>query len=314
MKQNDAALRQGRVIKGVGGRYEVREENGQRHHCLAKGGLKHAHETLAVGDRVCFSPGDGEQPGRIEEILPRKNILIRPPVANLDRLLLVAAASDPAPSPLYLDKMIAICAYHRIETALIVNKVDQGAEKAQKIAAVYEKAGYDVFLTDTVHCNGIDALAQYVRGMRAEELIAFAGASGVGKSSLLNCLFPALALQTGSLSEKIARGKHTTRHVELYPLNDLCGGAGYLADTPGFGMLDFERFDFFSLQDLPQTFREFAPYLGKCRYKKCSHTGEDGCAIAAAVEAGQIARCRQRSYCAIYRDLKDKKEWEKNGE
>ena len=237
----------------------------------------------------------------VEEILPRSSALIRPPMANLGVLFVTVAAADPAPDLLTLDKLISIAEHNAIEPVMVVTKTDRSAESASRLADIYRLAGYPVFPVDSLTGEGVDAVRQWINDRLGNRIAAFSGASGVGKSTLLNRLFPSLGLETGALSERIMRGKNTTRAVELYRVGD-----GFLADTPGFTMLDFDRFDFFDLDGLLPTFREFTPYVGQCRYRKCTHTKEDGCAILAAVSACKIAPSRHRSYVALYGVLKEK--------
>ena len=237
----------------------------------------------------------------VEEILPRSSALIRPPMANLGVLFVTVAAADPMPDLLTLDKLIAIAEHNGIEPVVVVTKTDRSAESADRLADIYRLAGYAVFAVNSLTGEGVDAVRMWINANLGNRIAAFSGASGVGKSTLLNRLFPALGLETGALSERIMRGKNTTRAVELYRT-----GEGFLADTPGFTMLDFERFDFLGLDDLLPAFREFAPYVGQCRYRKCTHTKEDGCAILAAVAEGKIAPSRHRSYVALRTVLSEK--------
>ena len=275
---------------------------------------------LLVGDRVevlyddtAFSSFDGRicpaEDGRglcIEEIEERKNALIRPPMSNLDVLFVTVAAASPAPILETVDKLIAIAEYNRIEPVIVLTKCDLDAQMAQKLSNIYKRAGFSVFVT------GKDAdltpLSDYIASLKDGTVAAFSGASGVGKSTLLNRLFPQLSLETGEISHRIERGKNTTRHVSLFPLRE-DGEGVYLADTPGFTMLDFERFDFFELEDLPLNFREFVPYIGECRYTKCSHTKEEGCAILGAVKEKKIPRSRHDSFLSLYEVLKKKPKW-----
>ena len=246
----------------------------------------------------------------VDEILERKNRLLRPPMANVTHLFLLISTALPDPVYENADKLIAIAEENRIETRIVVSKCDLSSEKAEEIRAVYEKAGYPVFLFSTAEVGGRERLFSYIQRDCAGGIAAFAGASGVGKSTLLNSLFPALGRETGSVSEKIGRGKHTTRAVNLFPFAQLFGeGQGFLADTPGFSLLDFENFDFFGVEALPLNFKEFAPYLGHCRYTKCSHRKEEGCAVLKALEEGKIAPTRHKSYCILYDQLKNKREW-----
>lgn len=260
-----------------------------------------AFRALSDGTRIPAEDGGG---ATVEEILPRSSALIRPPMANLGVLFVTVAAADPAPDLFTLDKLIAIAEHNAIEPVLVVTKTDKSADAAAELCRIYRLAGCEVFSVSSPSGEGVDDLLAWIKTHLGTRIAAFSGASGVGKSTLLNRLLPELCLETGELSERILRGKNTTRTVCLYPLGD-----GFLADTPGFTMLDFERFDFFELDGLLPTFREFAPYVGQCRYRKCTHTKEDGCAILAAVRDGRIAPSRHRSYTDLFAILKDKQRW-----
>ena len=308
----------GIVVRGIGGLYTVRDADGAEIDCRAKGAFRHEGTTPLVGDRVRVTVDDengdrqarGAQTGALlAEIFPRRNALIRPAIANLDVMFVVAAAKDPDPSLRFLDKLLCILEYQEIEPVLVVTKGDLDAHRAEQLRAKYEKCGFRVFVTDAATAAEDAALTAYLGGFTDDTTAAFCGASGVGKSTLMNRLFPHLDLETGEISEKIARGKHTTRAVHLFPLSVCTGGRfrGYLADTPGFSMLDFIRFDFFPPEELPYTFREFVPYIGCCRYTKCTHTKEDGCAILSAVAEKRVSKSRHTSYLELYEDLKDKK-------
>ncbi len=304
----------GMILSGLGGLYQVRAENGEVYPCRAKGAFRRRGLSPLVGDTVSIRPP--EVAGKeyfIEEIAPRKNALIRPPMANLETLFVTFAPKDPEPSTLYLDKLLSIAVFNRITPVIVITKQDVSPSLAEKYAAIYRKTGSRVFLCSSEDGAGIEELKSYVYTLRG--ICAFAGASGVGKSTLLNALFPSLTLDTGRLSEKISRGRHTTRSVTLYPMSELTGSESdaYVADTPGFSMLDFIEFDFYTLEDLPHCFPEFEPYLANCRYTDCSHTKESAkdCAIAAAIERGDIAEERHESYLSIYADLAQKKPWQK---
>ena len=298
----------GRIVKGVGGLYQVKMPNTDTPvACRAKGAFRHENLTPLVGDIVCleFDPtGDA----MISDIADRKNALIRPPLANLDYMFVTLAAAKPQPVLETVDKLICILEHHRITPVIVVTKYDANPDYAQQLCKLYSGAGFDTFCTCSKDGFGVDALRVYVTENCEGKISAFAGASGVGKSTLLNALFPALELQTSEISRKIERGRHTTRTVELFPMPGTQNG--YIADTPGFSMLDFARFDFFSKADLPLTMREFSPYLGACRFTKCSHTKEQGCAVLEAVKRGEIAKSRHDSFVAIYDVLKNKHEWD----
>ena len=293
----------GLVVKAVGGLFEILLPSGERVSCRAKGGLKRDDGRLLVGDRVSLRMDESERGETVvTAIAPRKNALIRPPLANVTVLVVTAAALSPAPSYEMLDRLLAICAYEDILPLFAVTKGDLDEDKARALFSHYEKAGYDVFLLSSVTGDGVAELKNALAdALREGGIAAFAGASGVGKSTLLSALFPHLSLETGRLSEKTDRGRHTTRHVELFPF-----GEGFVADTPGFSLLDFERFDFLPLSALADSFPEFRPYIGECRYDDCSHTKEEGCAILEAVERGEVSRLRHDSYVALYPILKAK--------
>ena len=301
----------GRLMGSSGGLYEIKSNTGEQIFCRAKGVLRHDAVTPLVGDLVRMDRDEGGNTV-LAEVLPRKNALIRPPLANLSLLFVVIPTMKPAPDLLTVDKLTAIAVYHGIEVLPIVSKAELDPAKAEEIADIYQKAGFSVFLTDSTAGLGIEALrktlAEKLRPTDGDTPIcAFAGASGVGKSTLLNALFPSLALSTGEVSRKISRGRHTTRAVTLYETEY----GGLVADTPGFTMLDFVRFDFFTKEDLPYTFPEIERELGGCRYTKCTHTKEQDCAIMAAKAAGRIPESRHASFCALYDVLKNKHDWDK---
>ncbi len=318
----------GLLVRGIGGLYTVHLDaddtplGGKYVDCRACGGFRHDGIKPLCGDRVTvtytnasFSLQDGTATANgtdtaITQILPRKNALIRPPLANLDLCFVCIAAASPAPMTDMTDKLLCILEHNHIEPILVIGKCELDPERAKEIADIYRRAGFTVFPLSCHTKEGIQAPAAYIKNNLDGKIAAFAGASGVGKSTLINTLFPTFSLQTGGISQKIQRGKHTTRAVELFPLA-VDGACGYLADTPGFSMLDFMRFDFFTKEDLPDTFREFAPYLGQCRYTRCTHQKEEGCAVLHAVQNGIIPPSRHQSYCALYEILKDKHPWDK---
>ena len=298
----------GRIIEGVGGLYTVRCEEGGEVRlipCRAKGVFRHERITPLVGDNVSIDVSAGEGNAVIDEILERKNSLIRPPMANLDCVFVSMAAAKPAPMLDMTDKLISILEHNDIEPVIVVEKCELDRERAAEIKAIYESAGYPVFVISCETGEGIEEIKGFISSRKG--ILALAGASGVGKSTLLNKLFPTLGLFTGSVSRKTERGRHTTRAVTLLEL----GEELYFADTPGFSMLDFERFDFFDLEDLPLSFREINERIGQCRYTKCTHRKEDGCAVVEAVKRGEIAKSRHESYVALYEILKNKHKWNK---
>ena len=317
---------QGRLIRGLGGLYEIKLDqgttplSGKTVASRAKGNFRNKGLSPLVGDRVRVlfdevavahyeGEGDDVRDGGgvvIAEILPRTSALIRPPMANLGVLFITFAVKDPEPVTETIDKLIAIAEYNGIEPVPVICKCDLAPERAEELKGIYESAGFTAFTISSVSEEGVYELRRWIEEHLGPRIAAFSGASGVGKSTLLNALYPDLKLETGAISEKIARGKHTTRRVELYAVGD-----GYVADTPGFSMLDFVRFDFFKKEDLPFVMREFEPYIGRCRYTKCTHTKEQGCAILAAVREGKIAPSRHRGFLSMYEELRHKNDWSK---
>lgn len=289
--------RQGLILKGIGGLYSVEAADGI-YDCRARGIFRKSGITPVAGDMVLFSVlPDGT--GTLEEILPRRNLLIRPPVANLDCLVIVAAVVQPLPHLLVIDKMTAIAEAKGIEPLIVLNKAD--LEDTAALEAIYRKSGLEVFVVSAADGRGLEPLRRRLEG----RISAFTGNSGVGKSSLLNRL-EGLVLETGEISRKLGRGRHTTRSTALFRLEN----GGYIVDTPGFSSLDMERLQRIRKEELSDCFREFAPYLGHCRFHSCAHVSEPGCAVRAAVEAGEIADSRYESYLAMYQEAKTYKEWE----
>ncbi len=323
----------GKILKGVGGLYTIRLIDNNTHKenfntesplasrlvtCAASGSFRHNHIKPLVGDNVeiiytdhSLAEVDSKNNDiRISDILDRKNELIRPPMANLDVMFISMAAASPAPVIPTIDKLICIAEHNDIEPVIIIGKCDLAPEYATELQEIYQKAGYDAFVLSAKTGEGTDAIREFVNTKLDGKTAAFAGASGIGKSTLLNALFPNLSLTTNTISIKIQRGRHTTRHVELYPISNT-EDCGYIADTPGFSLLDFERFNFFDKEDLAYNMREFRDYIGECRYTKCSHTKEEGCAILEAVKEGKISKSRHDSFLEIYAALKNKNKWDK---
>ncbi len=319
----------GQIVKSTGGLYYIKADNTGSHvdgkllPCRARGKFRHDGISPLVGDRVeivyhqrtldSLAGADSEKKASevmISAIIDRKNALIRPPLANLDYMFVSMAASRPAPILSTVDKLISIAEFGGIEPVIVIGKSDLDNAITEELAGIYRKAGFEVFPVSAARGEGIEALSAFLKSHMCGKIAAFAGASGVGKSSLMNRLFPDLYFETGEISQKIERGKNTTRHVELVEY-EADGGVGYIADTPGFSMLDFIRFDFFAKEDLVSTMREFDPYIGQCRYKKCTHTKEEGCAILEAVKDGRIAKSRHDSFLDMYEALKNKHDWKK---
>ena len=289
---------EGLIVKATGGFYYV-DAGGVRWECRARGLFRKQGVRPLVGDRAQVEPtGEGE--GYLVGLLPRKNALTRPAVANLDRLVLVASVADPAPNLFVLDKLMAIACHQGIPPALAITKGDLG--DPEPLAKIYCQVGIPVFTLSNACQEGLEELRQVL----GQGLSAFTGNSGVGKSTLLNRLDGRLGLQTGQTSRKLGRGRHTTRHVELFAI----GPAGYIADTPGFSAVELERYEVIRREELADCFPEFSRFVGDCRFTGCSHTGEKGCAVAAAVERGEIPLSRWESYRALYEEAKKWKDWE----
>lgn len=306
--------KKGKVVKGLGGLYNVRvPENDNTvsiYACRAKGVLHRDEEKLLIGDNVLISIDDTTPDGIvISEIEDRKNALIRPPMANLDYLFMVFAAKKPTPVLEVVDKLIAIAVHNGIKPVAVVTKKDLDGGIAEEYAEIYRQAGIETFITSSESGEGVEELSDYIKeNVKDGKTAAFAGASGVGKSTLMNAIFPELKLMTSEISRKIERGRHTTRHVELFDIGNECA-PGFLADTPGFSLVDFARFDFFDVEDLPSTFADITAYAHGCTYADCAHVGEgiSDCAVARAASEGKIAPSRLESYRSIYRILKEKK-------
>lgn len=285
------------ILKGIGGFYYVRTDTGIVE-CKARGRFRKSSEKPAIGDHVTIEVQE-DGTGYMMSIQPRKNKLMRPAVSNIDQLVVVCSAAPPVTETLLIDKVTAIAEFKEMDTIIAINKCD--LNRGDRLYDIYTQAGFSVFRVSAETGEGIDALQEQLRG----RVSAFAGNSGVGKSSLLNAIDPRFQMKTGSISSKTERGRHTTRHVELVELSV----GGYIADTPGFSAFDTERMDLILKDDLQYAFREFEPYLNQCQFTGCAHVKEKGCAIRAAVEAGKIPKERHESYCQLYESVKDIKEW-----
>lgn len=291
---------EGIILKGIGGFYYVDTAEGLIE-CKARGKFRLKTGKPAIGDRVEIEiQPDGT--GYMMSIAERRNQLMRPAVANLDQLVVVCAAAPPRTDPFLIDKVTAIAEHKEMDVLIVINKTD--IDSGDELFRVYTQAGFTVLRVSAETGAGVDELKAQLKGKTS----AFAGNSGVGKSSLLNRVDSRFALKVGAISQKIERGRHTTRHVELMKLED----GGYIADTPGFSAFNLEQMDLVLKDDLQYTFREFAPYLNQCRFTGCAHVKEKGCAVIAAVEAGKISKERHESYCRLYDSVKDIKEWSLN--
>ena len=283
----------GIIIKCLGGLYSVESPDGI-YECKARGVFRNRGISPCVGDRVNI------EDGVISEIADRKNCIIRPPLANLDQLIFIVSTCEPVPNYLILDKFIAIAEYKNITPVVVITKTDLGDSKP--IHDIYGSIGIDVVEVRYDDDSTVDA----VRKLLCGKISAFTGNSGAGKSTLLNAIDPTLNIATGEISRKLGRGRHTTRHAELYKLRD----GGYIADTPGFSTFETNRYDIIRKEELAGCFREFAGYTGDCRFRDCAHVCEKGCAVVAAVERGEISESRHESYKTMYEEAKQLKEWE----
>ncbi|WP_195199681.1 ribosome small subunit-dependent GTPase A [Faecalispora jeddahensis] len=291
-------MERGLLRKGIGGFYYV-EAADTIYEAKARGIFRKRGITPLAGDIVDISI---EEDGTctIEEIGERKNSLVRPPVANLDQLFLVVSVLHPSPNLLVLDKMLAGAEEKGISPVIVFSKTD--LEDCGEYLEIYQKTGIPVLTVSSVTGDGVDGVRELLQG----KLSAFSGNSGVGKSSLLNRLDEQLSLPTAEISQKLGRGRHTTRQVELLKL----GPDTYVADTPGFSSVDMIQTELIRKENLAHDFREFAPYLDQCRFPSCSHTKEKGCAVLAALQEGKIAPSRHQSYVSMYDEIKNIKEWE----
>ena len=287
---------QGRIIRQTGGFYYV-DTGGAVIECRARGLFRKQGVTPLVGDIAEVEHTDNAK-GFLIGVAPRKNSLARPPVANIDRLLLILSIADPPPNLLVVDKMLAIAEHKDIDAAIVVTKADLG--RTGPLCGLYRSVGYEVVCLNSL-ADSPQAIIELIKG----RLCVLAGNTGVGKSTLLNAIDPALTLKTGETSRKLGRGRHTTRVTELFNL-----GGGLIADTPGFSSLETAQLELIKKDALELCFREFSPYLGQCRFTGCSHTKEKGCAVLSAVQSGEIAPSRHESYLAMYEEARQIKDWE----
>ncbi len=290
-------LQTGRIVKALSGFYYVRHD-ARVIECRARGIFRKEHITPLVGDFVHFSE-QGKR-GTVEEILPRLNSFLRPAVSNLDALVLLASGSNPVTDPFLIDRICAIAGDRGVPVLICVNKTD--LNDGARLIRIYRHAGYEVFPTSAETGEGMDALRAAIAG----KTVAFTGNSGVGKSSVLNRLDRSLSIATGEVSEKLGRGRHTTRHVELYVL----GEDTFAIDTPGFSSFDTDRMELVLKDRLQDAFPDFAPFLGKCRYHDCAHLKEPGCAVLQAVQEGAIEPTRYASYARLYESACALRPWE----
>ena len=284
-------------MKSIGGFYYVRC-NDKTYECKARGSFRKSGSSPIVGDKVVISIPD-EGFAAIEEILPRRNKLKRPALANIDMLVIICSTVDPLPNFNIIDKMTAVAVNNDMKPVVVVSKND--LKNGEEVAQIYSNADIDVFQCSPQSLDELERLKSFLSG----KVSAFTGNSGVGKSTLLNALFPQLKLETGIVSQKLGRGKHTTRVVELFELEGC-----YVADTPGFSTVDLQRYEIIDKNQLQYCFPEFQKYLGECQFTSCAHICEKGCRILQAVKDGEIEATRHQSYVSMYNEVKDIKLWQ----
>lgn len=287
----------GRIVRSLSGFYDVKTDR-EVVTCRGRGSLRHGGLTPLTGDMVEISVAQGK--GMIERILPRKNRFIRPAVANIDQLVIFAANVNPVTEPFLIDRVAAIAGDQNVDVIICINKCD--LDPAEDLERIYSKAGYPVILTSAETRRGVEQLRQILQG----KFSAFTGNTGIGKSSMLNALSPGLSLNTGEVSQKLGRGRHTTRHVELFELDK----DTFVVDTPGFSSFDTDQMDIILKENLQYAFPDFTPYIGKCQFHDCSHRREPGCAVVQAMNAGEIETVRYESYVRLYEKAEQIKAWE----
>ena len=285
----------GRILRSLSGFYDVQTPDGV---ITCRGRGRRGGDTPLTGDMVEITVERGK--GMVEQILPRKNSFVRPAVANVDVLVVFAANVNPVTEPFLIDRVAAIAGDQGVEIVLCINKCD--LDPGLDLAKIYRNAGFTVYQTSAETGEGIEPLRAYLKG----KLAAFTGNSGVGKSSVLNRLCPNLALATGEVSEKLGRGRHTTRHVELYKLEE----DTYVADTPGFSSFDTDQMDVILKENLQFAFPDFSAHIGRCQFRDCTHRKEPGCAVRGALEAGELEPTRYDSYLRLYEKASQIKLWE----
>lgn len=288
----------GTILKGIGGFYYVEAADNKIYECKARGVFRKEKIIPLAGDNVTISVDENNK-NSIDKILERKNFFNRPPVANVDNLVIVSSTCDPKPNLLIIDRLTAVAVFKGVKPIIVFTKDDLSS--ADEYTEIYKNAGFSVFSVSNETGEGVEDVKQCLEN----GISVFTGNSGVGKSSLINRIFPGMELETGEISRKLGRGRHTTRHVELYPF-----GNGYIADTPGFSSLDFETNDLIRKDELADCFPDFAEYLGKCKFSSCAHVNDKGCQIVEAVRNGKIEKSRHESYVTMFNEVKNIKDWQ----
>lgn len=288
----------GIIIKGIGGFYYVEAADGIVYECKARGVFRKEKITPLAGDRVEITV-ESNNKNSIDKILERRNFFKRPPIANIDTLVIVSSVCDPRPNLLIIDRLTAVASYKNVEPIIVFTKDD--LQSANEFVKIYTNAGFKTFAVSNETGEGIEKVKSIIDG----GVTVFTGNSGVGKSSLINRMYPDFCLETGEISRKLGRGRHTTRHVELFKV-----GSGYIADTPGFSSLDFETNDLIKKDELAFCFPDFTDYIGSCRFSTCAHVNDKGCSLVEAVKNGDVERTRHESYGTMYNEVKDIKDWQ----
>ncbi|MDO5445370.1 MAG: ribosome small subunit-dependent GTPase A [Eubacteriales bacterium] len=286
-------MAEGTIIKAVSGFYYV-YSGGELIECKARGAFRHSGETPLVGDRVEF------EKGTVTRLLPRSNSFIRPAVANIDTMVFIACAAKPVTDPFLIDRVSVIAAKADCDLIVVLNKCDLAP--ADTLFEIYSHSGFPTVLTSAETGAGIEELRTLLRG----RICAFTGNSGAGKSSIINRLIPDAHIETADISDKLGRGKHTTRHVEFYPMDS----ESFIADTPGFASFEVSMIADITCEELPELFSDFGPYLGGCRFNDCRHLSEPDCAVTEAVSSGKLQKTRHDSYVRLYDIVKNRKPWD----
>lgn len=288
----------GIIIKGIGGFYYVEAADGIIYECKARGVFRKEKITPLAGDKVEISVDENNK-NSIDKIYERRNMFKRPPIANVDKLIIVSSVCDPRPNLLIIDRLTAVAVYKNVEPIIVFTKND--LQSADEYIEIYKNAGFKTFAVSNETGEGIGEIKAVIEN----GVCVFTGNSGVGKSSLINRMYPDFALETGEISKKLGRGRHTTRHVELLKINN-----GYIADTPGFSSLDFETNDLIKKDELAFCFPDFSDYIDSCKFSTCAHVNDKGCRLIEAVNNGDVMRSRHESYVTMYNEVKDIKDWQ----